>query len=120
MRVGLEDRTFYRDILKVKDVGDFGDECPLLYVPGGAPNLVVDQEKVTQRFVDEVEPDVTLNFSSGAVVLDESVQKHSGAKGIKQTCVDQIGCEISRRQSNPIMTPRDISCEVVVGLKAKT
>ncbi len=87
----------YESGLEIKDVGQFGDEGSFDHFSGGTAPLVVDQEEVAERLVDEVEADVAGDFLDGAVVLDQSVQEHIGAKGVAPAGGHQMGREVSGR-----------------------
>ena len=50
--------------------------------PGGTAPLVVDQEEIAERLIDEVEANIAGDFPDGAVVLDKSVQEHIRGKGV--------------------------------------
>ena len=58
---------------KIEHIRQFRDKSPFLDLSGGGSSLIVDQEEITQRLVDEIESDIALNGSNGAVVLDEGV-----------------------------------------------
>ena len=63
---------------KIKGVGEFGDECSLLHRAGRGSPFIVDHEKITQRFVDQIESEITADLVELAVVLNQRVQKHPG------------------------------------------
>ena len=58
---------------KIKHIRQFCDDSPFPDLSGGGSSLVVDQEEITQGLVDEIESDIALNGSNGAVVLDKRV-----------------------------------------------
>jgi len=86
-----------RALSKVKDVGQLGDEGSFDHFSGGAAPLVVDQEEIAERLVDEIEADVAGDFLDGAVVLNQSVQEHIGIKGVTPARGHQMGREIPGR-----------------------
>ena len=72
-RGGEKDKRFYFSASKVKKIGDLGDESPFPDFPCCTPPLVIDQEKITQGFVNDVKADVTGNFLYRTIVLDQGV-----------------------------------------------
>ncbi len=105
--------------LKAKEVGEFGDEGPLPHLSRAASSFVVDQEKIAQRLVNIVEPNVAGNLPQGAIVLDQRIKEQIRGKGIAQAGSHQIGFEGPGRQVDVIASPGDIGSELVVGLKTK-
>jgi len=72
-RGGEKEKLFYFSASKVKKIGDLGDESPFPDFPCCTPPLVIDQEKITQGFVNDVKADVTGNFLYRTIVLDQGV-----------------------------------------------
>ncbi len=110
-------KLFYFSASKVKYIGDLGNERPFPDFPCRAPPLVIDQEKITQGFVNEVEADVSGNFSSRTIVLNQGVQKCTGGEGIAEARIDQLGGEVSRGQRDVVVAPGEVSSELVTRLQ---
>ncbi len=75
---GIERLIYFEPFLITEGVGKFGDECSLLHCAGRGSPFIVDHKKITQRFVDQIKSNITVNLFGLAVVLDKPVQEHSG------------------------------------------
>jgi len=61
--------------LKAKDVGQLGNQGPLGNLSGGGAFFVVDQEKIAERSVDEVEANVAADLIQITIVLDQPLEE---------------------------------------------
>ena len=81
--------------LKVKDIGQLGDEGSFNDFPGCGSPLVINKKPITQGLVDKVKTNIAGNLFDSAAVLDECVQEHTSVEGIVQAHLHQIGGEVS-------------------------
>ena len=68
--------------LKTERVGQLGDQPTFGDLSVSGSLLVVDEEQIAERPVDEVETNVAANLVQITVVLDQSLQEQIVAEGV--------------------------------------
>ena len=93
--------------LKGNHVREFDDHrSALQVVRPGAPTLVVDDEEVAQRVVNQIEADVRRPLLRVRVVLQQGVDEHTRAEAVEDTRPDEGRGERARRQRDDVARQR--------------
>jgi len=101
--------------LPLHHVGNFRDKRAILQVARQRiPPLVVNEEEIAERTMDDVEANVGTPRPGIAVVLHECVQEHRCRKRIIDARADEVRLVMAIREADVVMGEIDCRIEVMV------
>ena len=107
--------------LEIKEVRKFEDHGALQHLATvGVSEIVVDEEEIAERVVDDVESDIRAHLAGVRIVLKERIQKGVGSERVKEAGSHQVRRKVPVREIHLVAPVISFHLQVKVGSPAYT